>query len=109
MPLNFGFKLCKYIKFSTLESHVDGNILKSHGFYRLLLNRNVVRFIFIVFEDACSLTGYLKRDMFRLENYHEFSRVFLSSQLHGLEDFERNALEISDIRNQVHHRTFFRE
>ena len=51
----------------------------------------------------------LKHILFRLEKYHDFSRVFLGGQLCRLEDTKRNALDISDFRNHVHHKTFLRE
>ena len=52
---------------------------------------------------------YLKRALFRLGNYPEFSRLFLCGQRYWLEDTKRNTLDISDFRNQVHHRMFFKE
>ena len=47
--------------------------------------------------------------LFRLENYPEFSRRFLCCQRYRLEDTKRNAWDISDFRNQIHHKMLFRE
>ena len=51
----------------------------------------------------------LKNALFRLDNYPEFSRFFLCDQRYRLEDTMRNTLDISEFRNQVHHRMFFTE
>ena len=73
------------------------NILESPPFYRFFLGRNV--------DELC----YLKRAPFRLENCPEFSRLFLCGQPFRLKDTKSNALNISDVRNHVHDRIFFKE
>ena len=80
------FTLCKYIKFATLEPHL------------ILLNKNFDQFIFIFFKEC-----FLKRALFRLENYPQFSSLFLCCQRYLLQDTKRNALDISEFRSQVHH------
>ena len=45
---------------------------------------------------------YMKRPLFRLEKYPEFSILFLCEQRYPLEDTKRNALDILDFRNQVY-------
>ena len=47
---------------------------------------------------------FLKSALFRLESYPEFSRKFICGQRYRLEDSNRNALDISDFRNQAHQR-----
>ena len=42
----------------------------------------------------------------KLENYSEFSRFLPCAQPYWLENTKRNALDISDFRNLVHHRMF---
>ena len=51
----------------------------------------------------------LKRPLFRIKNYHEFSRFSLDSQLYRLEDTKRNVFDLADFRNQIHHKKFLRE
>ena len=82
-----------------------GNLLKSQEVCRSLINSNVHQFIFlfflgILFHPPC----YLKRAMFRLESYDEFSRFSLGGQLYRLEDTKHNVLDLADLRNQVHQR-----
>ena len=65
---------------SSNQSHSHGNILKSHGFYRFLLQRNVDQFNFdflqgILFHSTC----YLKQALFRLK-FLSFYNFFLRDQ-----------------------------
>ena len=58
---------------------MEKHILESCRFYRFPLNRNVDQFIFIYFEriffhPLC----YLKRVLFRLENYPDFQDFFVA-------------------------------
>ena len=46
--------------------------------------------------------SYLTRELFRLENYTELSRLFCVQQ-YRLGDTKRNALDISEFRIRVHH------
>ena len=55
------------------------------------------------------LLCYLKCALFRLEDYPEFSRLFLLGQSYRFEDTKRNALDMSDFRNQAYHRMLFEE
>ena len=66
--------------------------------FLILLNKNFDQFIFIFFKEC-----FLKRALFRLENYPQFSSLFHCCQRYLLQDTKRNALDISDFRNQVHH------
>ena len=89
---------------------VRGNILKSHGFYRFFLNRNVIRFYFhflqiMLFHPLC----YLKCTLCWLENYNEFSRFFLCRQLYRLKYTKRNALDLAEFPNQIDYKTFLRD
>ena len=52
---------------------------------------------------------FLKRALLRLENYHEFSRFSLQSQLHRTEETKLYVFHLVDFRNQVHHRKFLSE
>ena len=104
------FKLWKYIKLLTLKCGCKIHIFESPRSYRFLLNRNLDQFVFIFFKECFftnSVTGSVS--LFRLENHPEFSKVFLCDLLYRLEDTKRNVLDISDFRNQFHHRIFFRE
>ena len=65
------------------------HILESPRFYRFHLNGNVEQLI--VFKEC-----FLKRALFRLEKYPEYSRNFLCCQRYQLEDTKRNALDNSD-------------
>ena len=60
-------------------SQVHGNILKSHGFYRFLRQRNVAKFIFLSFNNF-SPTPLTCRALLRLKNCHKLLRFFLFSQ-----------------------------
>ena len=64
-----------------LSSHtfMEIHILQFPCFYRFLLNRNVDQYIFIFFERMLfHPLCYLKRALFRLEYYPEFSRFLLA-------------------------------
>ena len=52
---------------------------------------------------------YFNCALCRLENDPKLSRFFLCDKDYRLEDTKRNTLDISDYRNQVHHRMIFRE
>ena len=61
---------------------------------------SILSFSLMFFHAIC----YLNSALIRLENYPEFSRFFFCGQQYRLENTKRNASDISDFRNQVHHR-----
>ena len=90
-------KPCVYITFSSRNwSHVHENILKSHGFYRFLVNRNVELFISFFF-----------KEWFSTLDYGEFSRFLFRDQLYQLEDTKHNAFNLSGFQNHSNHRKLF--
>ena len=90
-------------------SHARGQILKSPGFHRFLLNENVDQFILFssrkIFRPSC----YLKRALLWLQNYHEFSRFLFWGQLCRLENTKRNAFNLSQFQNQTNQRKLVME
>ena len=69
------------------------------------LLKNVRQFIFIICHPPC----YLRRELFRVKHYREFSRFSLRAQLHQLEGTKRNVLDLADFRNQVRQRKLVTE
>ena len=103
-------KICSLLISSRNWSHFHENLLKSRGFYRFVLNVNVISFYFqLFFQRMLShQLFYLSMRCLRLENY-EFSRFFLWGQFYRLENAKLNALDLTKFRNQVHCRNFLRE
>ena len=90
---SIGFKLWKYIEFcSSSHTFMEIDILESSRFYKFLLNRNVGQFIFFFFSRMLFIPlCYLKRALFRLEIYLEFSRFFLYGQCYRPKEAKRNS------------------
>ena len=82
-PLALHFANIYRLKVSTSNyPHSHGNILKSDGFYRFLLLRNVDQFNFIFFKvyfftHPC----YLKQAFFRLKNMSFYNFFFVASRI----------------------------
>ena len=88
-----GFTLCKYIQFKNVnnnQSHSHGNILKSHRFYRFLLQRNVDQFNFIFFKVNFFTQPVLKASAVEAQNY-KFLHFFLLGQLYWLRDISETS------------------
>ena len=83
------------------------HILESLRFCRFFLNRNVDQFIFIFFKEYFSITLVLEERCLGLKIIVNFQDFILSGQPYRLEDTKRNALDISDVWNQVHHIMFW--
>ena len=85
-------------------SHARGQILKSPGFHRFLLNENVDQFILFssrkIFHPPC----YLKRALLWLQNYHQFFRFLLWGHPCRFEDTKRNAFDLWRFQYQTNQR-----